>query len=419
MRQTKRHIITRHSDSPMSWLLLSLLLLCLTACSSSDDALPAAPTEPTPSGIQPGNGTKLYIYVYTPQKASPTRATYDGDVSAVDSESSIYTMHFWVFTHMSHQLIGYYAPTEAPGLSAESPYELFQLTIDETYAATEAASRETVDVYVVANVTPETCNLTLNESTTQTELENALMSKDGNLDPFGVTNPATRVPVSIGLPMSGVLRNQSVSGDAPVLRLGDGTEVATLKLYRAVSKLRFAFSKQTGSETLSINSITLSSGMIPLSEYVFMTDADPYDRHTCHIKTDNGYDTTTPLPNLLEAPITDVAENDNPAYYAWGTRELDPAQYEGHIEAGVETGALTQRLCYLRESDQHLQGEIKYQIGDGEEQTATFQMVDDGGFSRNHVWTVYAYQAQARLKVVVVDVTPWKQTETNNEFYNW
>ena len=413
MRQTKKHITTRNSDRVMSWLLL-LLLLCLTACSSSDDTQSA-----TPEHIQLGNGTKLYIYVYAPQRATPTRTSYDGDVSAVEPESNIYSMHFWVFTHTSHQLIGYYAPTEAPGLSAASPYELFQLTIDETYAATPAASRETVDVYVVANVTPETCNLTLNENTTLEELENAVMSKDENLDPFGVTNPVTRVPVGIGLPMSGVLRDQSVTGDAPVLRLGEGTEVAVLKLYRTVSKLRFAFSNQTGSESLSINSITLNSGMIPLSEYVFMTATAPYDRHTCHIKTDNGYDTTTPSPNLLEAPVTDVAENDNPVYYAWGNQELDPVQYEGHIEAGVSTGALTQRLCYLRESDKMLQGEIKYQIGDGAEQTATFKMVDEGGFSRNHVWTVYAYQAQARLQVVVVDTAPWKLTEYNNEFYNW
>ena len=398
----------------MSCLLL-LMLLCLTACSSSDDTLTTTPQE----HVQPGNGTKLYIYVYAPQIATPTRATYDGDVNAVEPESNIYSMHFWVFTHTSHQLIGYYNPTEAPGLSTESPYEVFQLTIDETFAATEAASRETVDVYIVANVTPETCNLTLNENTTQEELENAVMSKDENLDPFGVTSPMTRVPVSIGLPMSGVLRNQPVTGDAPVLRLGEGTEVATIKLYRAVSKLRFAFSKQTGSETLKINSITLNSGMIPTSEYMFMTVENPYDRHTCHIKTADGYDTTTPLPNLLDAPVSDVAENDNPVYYAWGNLELDPTQYEGHIEAGVETGELTQRLCYLRESDQKLQGEIKYQIGDGEEQTATFQMVDEGGFSRNHVWTVYAYQAQARLHVVVVNVAPWKKTETNNEFYNW
>ena len=51
--------------------------------------------------------------------------------------------------------------------------------------------------------------------------------------------------------------------------------------------------------------------------------------------------------------------------------------------------------------------------------TTTFKMVDEGGFSRNHIWTVYAYQAQARLHVVVVNIAPWKTTEENYEFYNW
>ena len=46
-------------------------------------------------------------------------------------------------------------------------------------------------------------------------------------------------------------------------------------------------------------------------------------------------------------------------------------------------------------------------------------MVDVGGFSRNHVWTVYAYQAEASLKVIVAEVAHWLQTEQNYEFYNW
>ena len=89
------------------------------------------------------------------------------------------------------------------------------------------------------------------------------------------------------------------------------------------------------------------------------------------------------------------------------------------LDDAAAAGNLTQRLYYLRESDKQLQGEIKYRIGDGEEQSTTFKMVDDGGFSRNHIWTVYAYQAQARLHVVVVNVASWNTGETNYEFYNW
>lgn len=408
MRQTNRHITTSRNSRPMRWLLLSLLLLCLSACSSSDDDN----SQGTNSNKVP---TQLYIYVYAPQQIAPLRAAYEGDVGAANQEATIYSMQIWVFTHDTNQLIGYYSPTTPPGLSATHPYEEFQLTIDETYAKTEANSRENVDVYVLANVTPETCNVTLDETTTQTQLEEAVMSKTNTLDPFGMVTPVTRVPENVGLPMSGVLRNQPVTGSSPVLRLENDGELAKVMLRRTVSKLRFAFSRETGSETLRINSIQLNSEMIPISEYLFMTDAQPYDRKTCHIGSE--YDATT--PNLLDAAISDVAKRDDPAYYAWGNNELDPFHYEWLIEAAASDGYLTQRTFYLRESDKQLQGAIKYQIGESEEQTTTFHMVDEGGFSRNHVWTVYAYQANAKLQVVVATVTAWRQIEEEYDFYNW
>ena len=217
--------------------------------------------------------------------------------------------------------------------------------------------------------------------------------------------------------MSGVLRNQPVTGSAPVLRLDDGGQMAQVSLIRTVSKLRFAFANQTDSKALIINSIKLNTNMIPEEQYLFMADGAPYDRRTCHIKTESGYNTTT--PELLAATINDVPYIEQPVIYAWGHEELEPQAYEHMLDVAAAEGNLAQRLYYLRESDKQLQGEIKYQIGDGEEQTATFKMVDEGGFSRNHIWTVYAYQAQARLHVVVVDIAPWKTTETNYDFYNW
>ena len=118
-------------------------------------------------------------------------------------------------------------------------------------------------------------------------------------------------------------------------------------------------------------------------------------------------------------PLEDVASNDNPVYYAWGNNELMPVEYEARIETAASEGYVTQRYYYLRESDKLLQGEIKYQIGDGEEQTATFQMVDAGGFSRNHVWTVYVYMAWAQLQVVSADIAPWRPFNEEYDFYNW
>ena len=404
MKYTDRHIYQRRSNSLLIGL-LALLWVCLSACSSGDDE--------ANNGNQTKVPTKLYIYLYTPQTESSTRA-YDGDVNPIAYENSIYKLQIWVFTHDSHKLIGYYAPEESPGLSAANPYELIQLTIDETYAETPAASRERVDVYVLANVQQENCNLTLDGNTTQAQLEEALMEKT-TIDPFGVTNPVMSVPTNLGLPMSGVLRNQPVTGEAPILRLDKDGEIATVLLIRTISKIRFAFSRQTGSETLRINSIKLNGSMIPMAEYLFMSEAAPYNRKTCHIKTESGYDTTS--PELLSEALEDVAVNDNPVQYAW-TEGLAPIYYEQLLD-NAPTSDITQRLYYLRESDQMLQGEIKYKIGNEEEKTATFKMMDVGGFSRNHVWTVYVYTAQARIQVVVAETAPWTQTDVNYEFYNW
>ena len=359
--------------------------------------------------------TKLYVYVYAPQAAQPTRAAYDGNVSAITNEASVYSLQIWVFTHDTKKILGHYSSTQPSSLTTSNPYELIQINIDDDYANTDVGSREHVDVYVAANVENSNCNLTLDGQTTLEQLEAALIQKT-TTDPFGMTIPVSRVPENVGLPMSGVLRDVSVVGDAPVLRLDDGNYgIAKVLLIRTVSKLRFAFSRQTDGETLRINSIKLNTEMLPMAEYLFMSAH--YDRHTCHLKTESGYDATT--PNLLGEAITEIAENDNPAYYAWGYQQLPPLDYEQRIEDGVTNGKLTQRYFYLRESDKLIQGEIKYQVGSGEEQTATFNMVDVGGFSRNHVWTVYAYQAEAKLKVIVAEVAPWLQTEQNYEFYNW
>lgn len=399
-----RHNCQRQSNSPILWLLF--LLLCLSACSSGNEEIP----------VQPTKGTKLYVYVYAPKPAQPTRATYDGDVNAMTKENSVYSLQIWVYGHTSHTLLGYYASTQPSSLSTSEPYELIQMTIDETYAETEAASREHVDVYVAANVANSNCNVELDGQMTQAQLEAALIRKT-TADPFGVTTPVSIVPENVGLPMSGVLRDQPVTGTAPVLRLDNAGQVARVQLIRTVSKLRFAFSRQTDEETLKINSIKLNTEMLPIAQYIFMADGAPYDRKTCRIKTESGYETAT--PNLLNEAITEIAENEDPVIYAWGYDEATPEVYEARIETAVANGSLTQKYFYFRESDKLITGEIKYQVGSGEEQTATFTMVDVGGFSRNHVWTVYAYQAEAKLKVIVAEVAPWLQTEQNYEFYNW
>jgi hypothetical protein len=320
-----------------------------------------------------------------------------------------------VFIHDTNKLIGYFSPSETSILNRDG-YEVYQLTIDEDYAQTAEVGRKHVDVYVLANVAASNCHLTLDHTTKRAELETAVLAH-GTQDAFGLTAPIMVVPEGVGLPMSGVLRDQPVTGAAPVLKLDNGGEMARVGLIRTVSKLRFAFANQTGNEPLVINSIKLNTDMIPEEQYLFMAEDAPYNRKNCHINTAVGYNTTS--PELLAATINDVPAIDQPVVYAWGNEELEPQAYEQMLDEAATAGNLAQRMYFLRESDKQLQGEIKFQIGDGDEQTATFQMVDKGGFSRNHIWTVYAYQAQARLHVVVVNIAPWKTTEKDYDFYNW
>lgn len=416
MRQNVRHNTPNRSTGSRVPLLLMLLLLGLTSCtfydySHLDDML----SEGKNGGGEP---TQMYIYVYSPYTPVPTRG-YTGQVSPTGTETSVYALQIWVFSHDSHQLIGHFSPTASSALNEPGGYEVFQIAIDETYAQTEESVREHVDVYVLANVTDGNCGLKLDAATTQAELEAALLAHGTTTDAFGLTSPVTGVPENLGLPMSGVLRDQPVTGSAPVLRLDDSGQLATITLIRAVSKLRFAFSRRTDSDELHIKSIRLLTDMIPEEQFLFMAPDAPYDGRTCHIKSDGGYNNET--TELLAETITEVAASDDPVIYAWGyDKTQEPQAYEQLIDHAVADGYVTQQLYYLRESDRLLQGEIKYQIGDEEEvRTTTFRMADDGGFSRNHFWTVYAYLADAKLQVVTAKVTPWKQTESDSDFYNW
>ena len=236
MKHTNGHIITRNSNRHWSWLLLPLLLMCLAACSSSDEDQ----TTDSHSGEQVNTPTQLYIYVHAPQTAVPTRA-YTGDVDPIGNEAKVYSLQIWVFTHDTNKLIGYFSPTGTVDLNKPEG-SIFQLTIDEEYA--QATSHENVDVYVLANVSDANCHLTLDHSTTRAQLEAAVLTH-GTQDPFGLTAPVTTVTEGVGLPMSGVLRNQKVTGTAPVLRLDKSGQIAFVSLIRTVSKLRFAFANQT------------------------------------------------------------------------------------------------------------------------------------------------------------------------------
>ena len=361
------------------------MMMALTACSSSDT------TEEPQSGQQ--KATMLTIYVYSPDRPMMTR----GDVGPVDAsaaENKVTQLQIWVFDKNGNR-VGALSTTETETLNGGEG-AVYQIPVDDDFAK----NKPNVDVYVLANVTETNCGIAsaFSETSTLNDLQDKAKITEAH---YGLSSLTTTVPAS-GLPMAGILTNQPVIGDAPVLRIGTTSNIATVPLTRAVSKLRFVFANTTGSPKLSITGITLNAIMIPNEEYLF---------HQGQSYTYNNTEVS-----LLTTPIAEVVTKDNPATYVYN------GQTAQEYETSINEAQLSQvGPYYLRESDKRIEGTITYEVaGKTEPMTATFRMREAGDFMRNHSWIVYAYyEGLSGMQLVTVDVTPWEDVNNNHTVYNW
>lgn len=411
-------------------MLILLLALLLVACSGGSDSGTEVPTPPT------DGSSVLNIYVYAPGQAVPTR----GNTGQVDAdptaEDAIHTLQIWVYTHEeTPTLVTYFKTNAFQQTPTENDTYKFELPIDEIFASTAAGDRPKVDVYVLANVTSNNCGLDFDENTPKATLEDAVLAEGY----FGVANPVTEVPFD-GLPMSGVLREQTVSNSKPVLTLGtSSTEMAKVKLARAVSKARFIFSCSTDFDGLKIRRVTFDANMIPTQEYLFLDQDYTVDGNYTKIGSVYNTDVTSSLFSIDETAICA-----DPAHYAWDRLRNDKTDctaqdYEDLIADGLtihegeSAPRLTERRLYLRESDKQLSGTIYYKVKEkgaaayGDEQFITFKMVGPEDptqwqpyFSRNHTWIIYAYLAWAKMRIVDVHFKDWVTTQpSEHSLYNW
>ena len=376
-----RHIHT------LQWFLGSLLMVLLTACSSSEDGGDGVAKQPT-----------LTIYVYSPERPAvpnrhaPLRRAETGNVETVGDESTIHSLQIWVYESENKALVGYLDTEDVTTLNIGEG-ATYQLPVSDDFAS----RKPSVNVYVQANVKAANCGVgELNDATTHTALLDGAKITSTH---FGLSPLVQTVPDE-GLPMAGMLSVQPVVGEAPALRVGTLSKVATVPLTRVVSKLRFVFAKATGEPAIKIKSITMNAGMIPDVEYLFQTPAVAYN---------------TTEAALLPATITDIAAKDNPTAYIYFDQEAQA--YEDLINGA---GLTVHGPIYLRESDKQLAGTITYQIGDGADQTVDFQMQQAGDFLRNHTWMIYAYYAgSGKLQVQSLYVKDWTTKEMNHSIYNW
>ena len=393
----------------IGWL-MGILLMMLTAC-ASDEGSSSGPAV-------------LKIYVFAPDRPIVTRAD-NGNVDAADAEKAINSLQVWVFEHSNGNKVGYISTTSEKLSSGQA---ILTMEVGDDFAS----RKPNVDVFVAANVSSANCGLTLGEGTTRADLEAASIGSSY----FGVSPLVTPGDITTegypGLPMSGVLKNQTIFGDAPVFGVGSTTAstLSNVKLVRAVSKVRFVFcSEFSESPKHTVKQIAINGSMIPTQEYLFLDGAysDGGGSGTRY-KVGTAYNESAASLFNPDTPkeIKNCREGSTPSYYIWNKNPEAPLtgqDYEELIETGITDGDLNDLgTYYLRESDKNVTGTIAYDT----DKTVTFKLVTPdenfvpGDFGRNHTWIVYAYFSSDKLNVITVKVKEWQTlTPTTHEVYNW
>ena len=394
------------------WLCSMLMLLCV-ACggSDSDGGDVPGPTSERPVPTEP---PKLSIRIYTPDRPTVTRGD-TGFAEPEDAEKAVHSLDIWVFEHANGALVGHLSPTVSTTFEGGT----YQIPVDEDFAE----RHPNVDVFVMVNVFPANTGLNLT-SPAPADLLSAKIQRQGDNDYFGVTALTKEPSETYGLPMSGILLNQVLTVNLPVLKVDP-----PVKVMRAVSKVRFLFSRtDTGdSEIFKIKGITLDNNVIPTAEYLFL---DPTNDLKYHI--DNTYESGVALVTSgVGNEIPDIPVSAYPAKYAYDNNDESQPKgqdYEDLIDRGlqgVDNNGVPEIVqvgrFYFRESNRKVSGTIAYQIGNGDVKYAPFSMVDEGDFSRNHTWIVYGYFAgKETLKVSSVDITDWVIVDDiNRPVFNW
>ena len=336
------------------WMLLMVAML-LTACSDHSG-----------EGSDEKGDCFLNIYVYAPEHPMLTRADVGTIASRTAKEHEVKTLQIWVFKHSDGGLVGYLEAK--PTFLNETPgQEKFQIKVlDKVFAD----HPENVDVYVVANA--GSCGLatgdnSLKERTKREELDAAMIGEGY----FGVNTLVSESYMQTeGLPMSGILKNQSIYGSYPTLRVGTQDAMATLQLIRAVSKLRFVICRKKGKvdndgndiakkKLVSIESIELDSEVIPTASYLMPVEKPSYSSLEYVPESPTVIDFGGITKEQVESGV--IPEVPNPMNYIY---ESQTAQaYEDLINGAVSENKLKEiGPIYFRESDKKLTGTISYTV---------------------------------------------------------
>lgn len=369
---------------------------------------------------------QLMVSLYIPS-ATITRAE-TGFVNPLTDELKITSLQIWAFiadeggpldgTLIRYKSFGADLPrTGIPN----SAITRFGLPLSEAMFNYLSSSRPKVDVYAVANAASAVSSV-LGEGTSRDALDQIVV------DNIGKSWPLTRAVPKAGLPMSGVLKNADVTGGYPVLN------ISTLKLTRAVSKIRFVFCQQgtpasgdtpaeIANDACEIVRITFDGTnegrdcQISTTERLFTEktfDLGDNPRYTPLNASINGSDGNPLIPNNK---LSIVEDPESLSFRGFGNESESAEHYESRLDAAVSADSQVGPI-YFCETNKAISGKIFYRTTpDGELQSARFLMDYSDVFSRNHTWIVYACFVEETMKLqLTVQVMPWDWESRSFDF---
>ena len=346
----------------------------------------------------------------------PEPAMVKATVPATDAENAIHDLKIWVFNASTRALITSLevnAGEPSDNLPQAGSVKRYSLPVSWDFALTEP--RPKVDVYVLANsasIGLDSGASALWAAKTDSHEVSSWEAVNGAFfTGFSPSEKVMGVDAEKGLPMSGLSRNMTISGEEPSL------SITTIPLERCVSKIRFLFSQvkletddPAEKETFRVDKIELGGETIPTQEFVFAAEAPNVG--ASYIAT------VSEFPGIASVNVSEV-----PELYAYAGE--DGPSYEQKIADALADNKISiAGTYYLRESDKALSGTITYTVTKGagtasessRQVRKPFSMPAGAQFPRNYTWTVYGYYVTNRTLQLSVSVLPWDKSDYDIEF---
>jgi len=436
-----------------SHILLVILAMTLMAFVGAGCVEPLRP-EDKPAG----KTVLLPLQIHLPAGSRvATKAISDGEVAGLAEESNLLTLQVWAYSHplkreseMSAEEKDLFL-NESPVAYLNVPNVSVLERLDENtsvevsmiipeYILSRSEEALKLDFYVLGN------GASVSVGSEQSKLKRSEIREvifEG-ID-FGTNSAETNfggVPAD-GLPLACFFDNRGSGYDISFLKTDPhptqermeemGRVWPEMELARSVARMRFLFAQAEGMTGNHIDSIKLFNfdspddpGVIPTKTFVFPRE------ETTDIALPNGiaYETVT-WGSVYSGLIMDggIGEMDDPTILCSNSelmRNMSAQFYDTYVNTCIDSGWVTPKVMYLRESDRPIKGRIYYngRRGEGDvlveaSRTVDFNMVglgfpDRTNFYRNHSWTVYAYMIGQHMEVDVrLDdwVLPWVQQE--------